>query len=149
MDKNKLVKLLSDTFSLHEFRKKRNDWIKETAELVKLINLQQSRFGNLFYLNYGFIIKSLETQNLRMHIFYGFGSTDDIVNDRIKQLLDFETNISDQDREKELTPLLENLIIAGLEGVNSESDILQELNTRSHLNDVPLLVKEHFGIADV
>ena len=57
MQKKELVKYLNDIFKCYGFNKSGNKWTAETNELIKVINLQKSNFGNIYYLNYGFVLK--------------------------------------------------------------------------------------------
>ena len=104
------------------------------------------RFSNSFYLNYGYVIKRLDLQNLEMHVYNRLSSFDDAENHRIMDLLDFENDIEDGERIAEVEKILKKYLVPKLISVNSESDLLIELKKRPHLNDVPLVVKNHFCI---
>lgn len=69
MEKKDFVKYLDNLFKPFGFQKKGNKWYVESEELIKAINIQKSKFGDNYYLNYGFILKSLDLLNLEMHIF--------------------------------------------------------------------------------
>ena len=56
MEKSDLIKLLNEVFNNLGFKRKGNNWVVDSSELIKIVNLQKSNYGNLFYINYGFII---------------------------------------------------------------------------------------------
>ena len=146
MKKKDFIKYLNDIFKSHGFIKNGNNWFLENDYLKKVINIQKSRFGNNYYLNYGYILKKLELQKLAMHIYHRLSSLNGKENQRIIELLDFEKNIPDEQRKKELKPYIEGEMLKELENINSETDIINELKKRPHLNDVPLLVKRYFHL---
>jgi hypothetical protein len=73
-------------------------------------------------------------------------SIDKTENKRISDLLDFDKEIIDETRKSELKNYLVNNLLNKLDRINTENDILQELENRPHLNDVPLIVKKHFNL---
>ncbi|WP_333627499.1 DUF4304 domain-containing protein [Sphingobacterium siyangense] len=146
MEKKDLERILTDVLKPAGFKKKGNYWTLNNDELTKMVNLQKSQFSNRFYINYGYIINALPLGNLRMHIFNGFGALKTSTNDEIKNMLDLEYDISDYIRETKLKDLLYENLILNIISVNKESDILEELKTRSHLNDITLAVKKHFNL---
>ncbi len=146
MEKRELIKLLDELFIPIGFTKKGNYWIINGEQLTKLINLQKSNFGNFFYVNYGYVIKSIPLQKLTMHVFNGFGSIDVNENTRIKELLDLGNKISNEDRIEELKQLILYRLLPKIRAINTEADLLNELKRRPHLNDIPLIVKKHFNL---
>jgi len=146
MEKKDLVKYLDEIFSPMGFIKRGNTWKVHGAELEKIINLQKSKYSNSYYLNYGFIIHNLNLDRLEMHVFNRLSSLDDKENQRIMNLLDFENEISESERKKELVFFIEKNLLAELKNINTEYDLLDSLKKRTHLNDVPLVVKRYFEI---
>ena len=146
MEKRDFLKFLDNIFQPNGFKKKANSWYLENEVLIKKIEVQKSSYGNTYYLNYGFILKKMELENLNMHVFYGLSSSDSKENQKIKKLLDFENNILDEQRQKELGKLVEINMLKKLIDINSEKDIVSELKKRPHLNDVPLIVKEYLNL---
>jgi len=100
----------------------------------------------MYYLNYGFIFKDLELEDFRMHLYYGLGSNDSNENNRIKELLNLEKDIPDDQREKELKYFIEKNMLKDFESLNSKIDIVNSLQKRPHLNDVPLVVKKYLNL---
>ncbi len=144
MEKKDFVKYLDNLFKPFGFQRKGNNWYAESEELIKAINIRKSKFGNNYYLNYGFILKSLDLLNLEMHIFNRLGSLNDAENQRIMVLLDFEQSIDEEQRRIELRSYIEKNMLEEFNRINTEADLLNELRKRPHLNDIPILVKKHF-----
>jgi len=148
MDKSEFVKYLDELFKAYSFKKKGNRWSFSNDEIIKVIELLKSRYGNFYYIYYGFIIKNLELDGCKEHVSHGLGSLDEKENARIKELLDFEISIPDEDRKNELKKFIEREIFGMFDKIHTEKDLLMELKKRDHLNDIPLTVKKYFGLPE-
>lgn len=148
MEKKELSSILNEVLAPIGFKKKGDSWVINGDEITKMINLQKSQFSNSFYINYGYILKSVPLNGLMMHVFKGFGSIDKTEQQRMTALLDLGNNISNEDRAKELKKLLLEKLVLNIQEVNTEEDVLSELKKRPHLNDIPLVVKKHFSLAE-
>lgn len=146
MEKKELEKIISEVFVPKGFKKKGNYWVVNGNEIIKMIYLQKSQFSNSFFINYGYILNSIPLGSLMMHIFNGLGSIKPDENTRIKELLDFDSNITEEIRILELKGVLIDIMLPRIQKVNTENDILIELNLRPHLNDLPGVVKEYFHL---
>ena len=146
MNKNDLVIFLNKLLKPLGFVKKASNWILVSDDLIKIINFQKSSFSNECYINYGYIIKSIPMENFSMHIYNRLSSAEDNTQKSIDILLDLDSNINDAVRVKELCEIIRSNIIAMMQKINSENDILSELKNRSNLNDIPLIVKKHFNL---
>ena len=74
MDKKNLVEIIDSELKPLGFKRKGIIWRAESDELIKEVDLQKSNFSNLYYLNFGFIIKGLELSHFKSHVserFYG------------------------------------------------------------------------------
>ena len=145
MKKVDLLNLLNDIFIPLNFNRKGNNWVLNGNELTKLINLQKSNYGNSFYINYGYIIKGLELTTT-LHIYNRLVSTKIHEQKNITNLLDLEVEIPDNERLRELKILIINKSANEMKSTKCEEDLLNELKKRPHLNDIPLVVKEHFKL---
>lgn len=145
MDKKEFITFLNQIFLSFGFKKKGNNWSQETEELIKGINLQKSNFGNFYYINYSWNIKSLKDQGID-HVNRRFSSTDKIENARIDELLNLDEQMDANNRKIELYSLINAKVIEKLQSINTEKELLMELQSRPHLNDVPLIIKKYFGI---
>jgi len=135
MDKKDLISLFNNVLKPHGFKKKSNYWRLDGDELIKIVNLQKSQWGNQYYINYGFDFKDLDYDGMAMHIYNRIGSIDKDGNN----ILDFEISLPG-DRIKMVENLLTDILtIFGK--ANSVADIINDLRQRDHLNDVPLKVK--------
>ncbi|MBL7762203.1 MAG: DUF4304 domain-containing protein, partial [Chitinophagaceae bacterium] len=120
------------------FRKKGNSWIKMRSELSNVVNLQKSKFGDRFYVNYGYIINSLPIEDSLMHIFNGLGSLNEQENFRIQEVLNLENDIPDAERKNEFTIIFKSIVLKSFDGIETEADLVQELRKRPHFNDITL-----------
>src|ERR1039457_4103701 len=132
MVKKELASILNEVLLPIGFKKKGDYWVINGDEIAKMVNLQRSQFSNSFYINYGYILKSIPLNGLMMHVFKGFGSIDKIEQQRFTVLLDLGNDISNKDRAKELREALEKLAL-NIQEVNTEDDVLNELKKRPHL----------------
>lgn len=148
MEKKELASILSEILVPIGFKKKGNYWVVNGAEITKMVNLQKSQFSNSFYINYGYILNAIPLNGLTMHIFGGLGSLDSNENTRIKELLNLENNISDEERASDLKKFLLEKLVHKINLVNTEADVLEELKKQPHLNNVSLVVKRHFNLPE-
>lgn len=146
MERIGLLKIIDETLGPIGFMKKKNDWVLEVGDLIKLVNLQKSRHGNFFYINYGYTLNKVPLGDLTMHISNRVNSSDLKERNRIDELLDLDKEIPDEHRHKGLMQLLQDTLVRKLSSINSEQDLLAELKNQSHFNNVPLGVKNYFGL---
>lgn len=146
MEKKELASILNEILVTIGFKKKGNYWVINNNEITKMVNLQKSRFSNSYYINYGYILNSIPLNGLAMHVFSSFGSKENNENTKIKELLDLEHNISNEDRANELKIALLEKLASKISSVNTELDVLEELKKQPHLNNIPLVVKRHFNL---
>lgn len=146
MTRDNIIAIISEIFKPYGFKKKGATWILEGDELIKIVQLQKSYFGARYYVNYGYIIKAIPLDGVIMHIFMGLGSIEHQINERIKELLDFENEVPDEIRKIELQEHIKSNIVNVFNTVNSEADLLDELKRKPNLNYVCQVVKKHFGL---
>jgi len=144
MDNEELIKIINNIFFPLGFKQKSNIWTLENDYLIKNIYLQKSDYSNLYYINYGYIIKKVPLNDLKQHISYR-------VNSIIEKgdLLDFENNIPLDLRGSELSQLIKDKIVKEFIMINNENDLLDQIKKLPSLNIVPLIVKDYFGIPRV
>ena len=147
MVKNELIKLLNEIFIPLGFKHKGNNWVCNNSEIWKIINLQKSNYSNSFYINYGFSVIGLKLIT-KIHIENRLGSLDQSEQLYITKLLDLDSAISHNDRLNALKEVIEKSICAKIESINTQLDLLNELKSYSHLNNIPLIVKEYFNLKD-
>lgn len=127
MEKKELSSILNEVLVSFGFKKKGNYWVVNGYEINKIVNLQKSQFSNRFYVNYGYILNAVPLDGLFMHVFSSLGSLDSKENTRIKELLDLENNISNEDRAIELKKVLRENLVAKINSVKTEIDLLEKL----------------------
>lgn len=138
-----IVNALDTLLNPKSFKRKGNNWVLIGEELSKIVNLQKSVSSNSYYINYGYIIKGVPLTTY-MHVSNRLASTDSEEQKKITSLLDLGLDITD--RVFQLTEVLSTRILDKMDAINNEEDLLRELRHRSHLNDIPLVVKEHFKL---
>jgi len=146
MDKKGLINIISEKLIPVGFKKKGNFWVINGDEITKMVNLQKSNYFNSFYINYGYIINSIPLDNEMMHIYNRVTSLEVEERNKIALLLNLDNHISDAERSKELSKILHDKLIAKVNAINTEEELLNELKKRPHLNDIPLMVKKHFKL---
>ena len=145
MEKQNLSRLIDDIFIPIGFKRKGNNWVCNHNEISKIINLQKSNYGNLFYINYGYNIKNLELTT-RVHVDNRLASSLKEEQKKITDLLDLENDITDNKRISDLRYIIENIIVSELTLIYTEKDLLNYLKNRSNLNNIPLIVKIYFNL---
>jgi len=145
MQFKKLLNLINNIFKPVGYEKKNTIWTKKQPQITKIIQLQKSQFNkDRYFIDYGFIINAIPLINLKKHII-GRIEISQIQIQRITELLLLNNDISDSERENELTDYLFT-IKAYMESINSEQDIFEYIERQQNLNDIPLVVKKYFNI---
>ena len=146
MDKKDFIQLAHEVFKPLGYKRRNSNWSSETSELIRAFNLQKSMYGNLYYLNYGFIIKGLELRGLYDHVGGGFCYKDNEKrNHYMHKLLDCENDIPDEKRRKELRHVLEDLE-KQISEVRTVDDVRQFIADFNMSFQVPVYVCEYLGI---
>lgn len=145
MDKNDILRLIDEIFLPLGFKRKGNNWCFDCDELLKIVNLQKSNYGNSFYINYGYVIKGLPLTTT-MHVQNRLAGRDKNEDKTIVDLLDLEISLLPDLRLSLLKQILMEKVASKMDRVNTTSDLINELKERPHLNDIPLVVKDHFQL---
>lgn len=148
MGKNDLIQLLDEIFVPLGFTRKGNNWALNGSELSKLVNLQKSNYSNSFYINYGYVLKSVPLSNERTHVESRLASIDKEEQKLITDLLDLETETPTERRSTQLKRIINYKIADEIQSVNTERELLEYLKKRPHLNDISLTVKRHFNLSE-
>lgn len=148
MGKRELVNILNEVLVPIGFKRKGNYWVLNSKDVSKIVNLQKSQFSNSFYINYGYILNAVPLNGLVMHVFMRLSSLDVTESLRITELLDLQTEIADIERTAELKKILLDNLVKEISLINSERDLLDELITQPHLNNIPLVVKKYFNLPE-
>ena len=146
MDKKDFINCFDSLLKPLGFKKKSNWWRIETVEIEKVINLQRSGYSNLYYINYGYNLKGLKYEGVVMHIYNRLWHTDKKTIKCISDTLDLESKIRTAKRMENIKMIVEKLLIPKIDEINCENDILIMLQSRAHLNDIPIKVKEYLKL---
>ena len=148
MEKSDLIKLLNEVFNNLGFKRKGNNWVVDSSELIKIVNLQKSNYGNLFYINYGFIIKDIELTTTKMHIQMRLGSYNKEETLRISNLLDLTNDIDKNVRIQDLKKDILSRVVPKLQTINTKEDLLNFIKKFPYSSMVPLVVKKYFNLGN-
>lgn len=103
MSKHSLVldRALTHVLAGTDFRRKQNTWRRYADEVVQVLNLQKSRFGQQYYLNFGVWLRVLEEakepKEEQCHIRI---RADEVAREGagLPRLLDLDTEVPDRER---------------------------------------------------
>lgn len=146
MEGKELTKHLDAFLKTRGFKKKGKHWYFNSIDLIKVINLQKSSFGDVYYLNYGYIIPELSSEYPDPHVFHQLSSINEQENMKIKSLLNLENKMDDTDRILEIVNLIESIILVEFSKINSEEDLANHLHNREYLNDILLVIKRRYNL---
>jgi hypothetical protein len=129
------------------FKKRGNKWINIKDDITKIIMLQKSRFGNNYYINYGYNINDLELDSTNMHIENRLHIDYDLQRVHIWDLLNLDNEIDDNQRIQEIELILNKYIFSEMSRINSVNDIKMFLGSSLlKRNDIPKKVKQFFSM---
>ncbi len=128
------------------FKRKGNNWIQETIQLYRIVNLQKSYYGNFYYINYGFTIKGLEKKDCFMHVSLGLSADSARERTLIRKMLDLTYPYTDEKRTELLRYIIEKNVLTELLSVSTEDELRLFVMSRNRLSDTFLFVKEYLKI---
>lgn len=59
MEKKELTNIITELLIPLGFKKKDNYWVVNGDEVTKMVNLQKSQYSSSYYINFGYILKSI------------------------------------------------------------------------------------------
>jgi hypothetical protein len=145
MGKKDITKVIDKIFLPLGFKRKANNWVSNGDKLSKIINLQKSNHSNSFFVNFGFVINGL-VLTTSTHVESRLSSTNREEQKRITDILDLDFEIPQEQRLEELESFLTDKLAGQMNTINTEEDLLKHIKTRTHLNDISLVVKKHFNL---
>jgi len=143
MEKGDLVDILNETLKSIGFKRKGNYWIMNGEEIDKSVDLQRSRFSKTYYINYGFVIKSIPLNGLIRHTFARVWTGGNVME---TDLLNLENSLPDDYRKTHLKEVILTELVNKMQLVNSEESVLNYIKTLPTLNIIPVAVKTHFNL---
>ena len=148
MNGKELRELISAELAPLGYRRLASDWIKDSDEVTKVINLQKSNFSNQYYLNYDYILKNIPLEGIISHFGSRFGAEDLKENKRITQFLDLENITADDERTIELRNFIRKFVLEKVEQIRTEEDLKQMLERWEPKNMIPGVTKRYFGLRE-
>lgn len=146
MDIKELIRIIDAELLLVGFKRKNKNWFFENLELIKYVELQKSNYSNLYYLNYGFIIKEINIDSKTRHVPKQLGGSTEEERIFLKDFLDLESN-----KSKDIILFKEYFnknLDYFLNTINSSDDLGKfVINDLASLNRIPFVVKEYFNIS--
>lgn len=146
MKVHNLIKTISESLLAFGYKKAGRNWIKDTDEIRRIINLQKSRFGNQYYLNYDYILRKVPLQGMRSHFGNRFVFDDGSLNIRMRLLLDLDSAIEDTEREYELHKLILKFMTEHIENITSEREFHSMLKEWQPQSMIPGVTKIYFNM---
>lgn len=91
------------------FFRKGDSWFRNSTDVIEVVNLQKSQYGDQYYLNYSLWLQALgessfpteETCHIRMRVGSIISSTDSLA-----ELLDLDSSAADDTRRADIAALL-------------------------------------------
>ena len=132
-EKNRLVRAIAPTLKKHGFKKKGATWHRFGRDVVQTLNVQGSQWCKAFYLNLGIYIRALgariDPPEFECHVrIRGEKLLEDA--DHYHRLLDFEVDVPDEVRFREIFDFIEVHAIPWLEEFSETSRIAAAMSGR-------------------
>ena len=144
MEKKLLVGLIDEIFIPLGFKKKGFSWSSKSPDIIKIIDLERSNQSNLFNISYGFVIRDLELDS-PFHVGNQLRGNDRNEQLIINELLNLDSSVKTPERLEKLKKLLNQQVVKQFNSINSVDNLYNDLNNRTHLNNIPQIVKEYFN----
>ena len=147
MDIKELIAIIDEELLPIGFKRKNKKWVFENPDLIKYVELQKSNYSNLYYLNYGFIIREIDIDSKRRHVPHQLGGSTTQEKIFVKEFLDLESNKpKDIDLFKKY---LNRNLSCYLDRINTTDDLKKYIiNELPNLDMIPLVVKKYFNISN-
>lgn len=117
------------------FKKNADSWYFSNKDVVLLVNLQKSQYGNQYYVNGGIALKSLgAAEFVKEHLCHIRFRLTSLVSEeegkKIESVFDLENeSLTDQQRTEEISTLVRNVALPILQECLSESDIVKTVKS--------------------
>jgi hypothetical protein len=153
MNKTDLLLTFGDELKKWRFQKKTGNWYLNEKEIIKVVNLQKSNYGNQYYVNLGVYFKGIDADNnvpkeQQCHIRTRLNSW--IINSQknYNYLFNLDTLIiSKEEFEMEMKKCIIDNVIPQLNAIESKEKILEIIYKEpAFLNTIPLKVKSYFNL---
>lgn len=117
------------------FKKKSDSWYLANDEVVLVVNIQKSQYGDQYYVNGGVALKSLGAAEFpkEHHCHIRFRIEDVVLDEQEKEIesvFNLENELlSEQQRKEEISRLIRDIALPILQGCSSESGIAETVKS--------------------
>lgn len=137
------------------FNRRTANWRRINEDTIQVINLQKSNYGAQYYLNVGVWLRTVDRgqmtpQASRCHLSARIGSLCTVSREHLAAVFDLESGLSDQERTKSLTALLDDALDDETLRTTSSLDLLRSPAGRNLMRSVqePGAVKKFSVLRD-
>ncbi|MBK8255163.1 MAG: DUF4304 domain-containing protein [Polyangiaceae bacterium] len=124
---------LSDLVVAAGFVRKRDTWYRATEDLIQVLNVQKSRYGQQYYLNLGIWLKPLgEVQFPKenvCHVRIRARQLDEATRAEFEKCLDLDSGITPEERENQIRRLVDDVVLPFFARCESIAQIRQVYNS--------------------
>lgn len=126
-----LVEIINSVVSERGFRKKGQSWYLKVNDVLQIVNLQKSQYGNQFYINFGVFLGKAEIEDKvksnACHVQFRFNSVASVSeNEKASLALDLDSSMSFEDRLQIISVLIEKSLALFSE-FNSKAGLREKL----------------------
>lgn len=147
MESSELKKMFDEIAKENGFEKAYEGWFKEFPQVIQVLDLQKSNYGNLYYLNIKLFIQGAFGSKYIKSKQLVKSDTGDIFlrqPNNYSDLLNLDAPLDDAKRKEGLKKMFEDFIAPFSEKANTKEGI-KELHRKDNLFILPA-VKEELGI---
>lgn len=131
MEKKILINSFTSILGKYGFIKQRgNRWVYYGNEILEIIFLQKSSFSDLYYFIFGFNVKAIESNSLKMHGIFDIFTLSNISKDvwnRLQDMCNLDYEIDDSERINLLEKYLNELLINIHGQIDTEEKAIEHL----------------------
>ena len=131
MDKKELGLIIHSVLAPLGFKKRGLSWTYYGKEINEKIWLQKSCYGDYYYFHYDYIINAMVKHPSEVHTYVDY-SKDGHNYQVISELLNFENNLTDEERKEKLTEFLNTRILPVVGKIDTEEMLREELVKREN-----------------
>ena len=147
MESSEFKKIFNEVAKENGFEKAYEGWFKEFDEIIIVLDLQKSNFGNFYYLNIKLFIQGVfgnkyikNKQLVKLDVGDIFLRHPDIYSN----LLDLDSSLEDNERKEGLIHMFKNFIVP-FSNKTSTKEGIKELHKKGDIHILPA-VQEELGI---
>ena len=140
--KKEFKKVFFNTLKKNSFKRVKKKWLIETDELIKEVDLQKSDYSDLYYLNYDFTVKGIDTSPTLTHLSFRFNKK--------RELLDLENDLEKEKRLALFEKMIDEMVETKINPINTIKELLEMINENPFIKNMIFskAFKEHFGMKD-